>query len=278
MPCRAHVGIHVICKSHVNAGKAEQLGTLDRIVRLMTGSHAFHRLFSVRFQVWHLAHSFAEEGVKLWTRRPVPADERAPRTRGRHLCLKVTESGKGYGLRKQIYAEPYAAVSGSNGKVNVATEWPPCPAEKVPDPVNREAISCAAGVLSATRLTCSLHHVVFCFASPEDAEALSSGRLAQRYGPVPARERSRLFDAHIENATYFPGVGIAGLDRWSGSMARLSRDSRRRVFRNWRRREVVPRLEEAPRVLTVLIAATDQTIEKSRALITEINELLRKRR
>jgi hypothetical protein len=61
-------------------------------------------------------------------------------------------------------------------------------------------------------------------------------------------------------------------------MARLSRDSRRRVFRNWRRREVVPRLEEAPRVLTVLIAATDQTIEKSRALITEINELLRKRR
>jgi hypothetical protein len=107
---------------------------------------------------------------------------------------------------------------------------------------------------------------------------LSSGRLAQRYGPVPARERSRLFDAHIENATYFPGVGIAGLDRWSGSMARLSHNPGRRIFRSWRRREVVPRPEEAPRVLTSLIAATDQTITKSRVLIAKINELLRKRR
>jgi hypothetical protein len=61
---------------------------------------------------------------------------------------------------------------------------------------------------------------------------LSSGRLAQRYRPVPARQRSRLFDAHIENATYFPGVGIAGLDLGSSSMARLSRNPRRRIFRN----------------------------------------------
>jgi hypothetical protein len=61
-------------------------------------------------------------------------------------------------------------------------------------------------------------------------------------------------------------------------MARLSRNPRRRIFRNWRRREVVPRPEEAPRVLTALIAVTDQTIEKSRALIVKINELLRRRR
>jgi hypothetical protein len=100
---------------------------------------------------------------------------------------------------------------------------------------------------------------------------------AARNGAVPARERSRLFDAHIENATYFPGVGIAGLDRWSGLMARLSRNPRRRVFRNWRRREVVPKPEEAPRVLTALIAATEQTIAKSRALIAKL-ELLMKRR
>jgi hypothetical protein len=61
-------------------------------------------------------------------------------------------------------------------------------------------------------------------------------------------------------------------------MARLSRNPRRRVFRNWRRLGVVPKREEAPRVLTALIAATEQTIEKSRALIAKIDELLTKRR
>jgi hypothetical protein len=40
----------------------------------------------------------------------------------------------------------------------------------------------------------------------------------------------------------------------------------------------MPRPEEAPRVLTALIAATEQTIEKSRALIAKTNDLLRKRR
>ena len=64
----------------------------------------------------------------------------------------------------------------------------------------------------------------------------------------------------------------------SGSMVRTLLNPRRRVFRNWRRLEVVPRCEDTPRVLTALIAATEQTIEKSRALIAKINELLTKRR
>jgi hypothetical protein len=64
---------------------------------------------------------------------------------------------------------------------NLKRRWPPhvaLPAEKVRDPVNRGVIFCAAGVLSASPLTCFMRRndsdlVVFCFSKPEEAEAFA---------------------------------------------------------------------------------------------------------
>jgi hypothetical protein len=83
-------------------------------------------------------------------------------------------------------------ISSANGRITLRS-----PAEKVRDPVNRDVIFCAAGVLSATPVTYSLRRddsdFVFCFAKPE-ARPLPSASLVSYSGRLSLGGVSRQLD------------------------------------------------------------------------------------
>jgi hypothetical protein len=90
------------------------------------------------------------------------------------------------------------------------------------------------------------------------------------------REASRNF---VEDTDVLP---LSGRERLMSADYNLLRNPRRRVSMSGRRLSsgidiVAPRCEEAPSVLKALIVAAQRTIEKSRPLIAEIDELLTKR-